>query len=94
MSVDLGYVSFCWVYREANLATHELAKWSCIHSHFGSFGPGHWPPSVVNANVKEADPFTYVAFLYFNKVSYSSRKKKLYVFWALKQWWFEEFFLR
>lgn len=35
--VDLGSVSFSWVYREANLAAYELARWFCSHSHFCGF---------------------------------------------------------
>ena len=48
--VDLGSVSFSWVYREMNSAAHELAKWyqSIL---FGS------SPTVKGVLVKEADPF-------------------------------------
>ena len=47
--VDLGSVSFSWVYREMNSAAHELAKWSQSIL-FGS-------STVKGVIVKEADPF-------------------------------------
>ena len=48
--VDLGSVSFSWVYREMNSAAHELAKWSQSIL-FGN------SPTVKGVIVKEADPF-------------------------------------
>ena len=47
ISIDLGYVSFSWAYVRRILAAHELAEWS----------RSHWPPSVVDVIVKEADSF-------------------------------------
>ena len=40
-----------------NLVAHELAKWSCSHFFFGSFGLGHCPHCVEDVFVKEVDPF-------------------------------------
>ena len=55
--VDLGSISFSWDYHEVNLVAHELAKWSCSHFYFGSFGLGHCPHCVEDVFVKEVDPF-------------------------------------
>ena len=54
--VDLGSVSFSWVYLEMNSAAHELAKWS--HSQF-CFGSS----TVKGVIVKAADPFVQFSFL-------------------------------
>ena len=63
ISVTLGSVSFIWVYCEANLVAHELAKWSRSHSYFRSFGHDHCLPSVVDSyDFKGGLPFCVVFF--------------------------------
>ncbi|XP_075663409.1 uncharacterized protein LOC142632997 [Castanea sativa] len=43
LASNLPFLSFRWVPREANEATHSLAKWSLLYSMYGSFDFGNSP---------------------------------------------------